>query len=67
MDISYDRFIRTTDDYHEAAVRLFFQNYTTKVTFTWENSEGWYCTPCEFFLDRKPARKMVSVQTVAEK
>ena len=49
MDISYDRFIRTTDDYHEAAVQAIFQKLYDKGDIYLGEYEGWYCTPCESF------------------
>lgn len=33
MDTSYDRFMRTTDEYHEKQVQKIFKNYMTKVIF----------------------------------
>ncbi len=49
MDISYDRYIRTTDDYHVEGVqkifkRLYDKGYIYKGQYT-----GKYCTPCESF------------------
>ncbi|HHX37234.1 MAG TPA: methionine--tRNA ligase, partial [Clostridiaceae bacterium] len=49
MDISYDRFIRTTDDYHEKAVQAIFQKLYDKGDIYLGEYEGWYCTPCESF------------------
>ena len=49
LDISYDRFIRTTDDYHEKAVAKIFQKLYDKGKIYKGTYEGWYCTPCESF------------------
>ena len=35
MNISYDKFIRTTDDYHIKVVQDIFKNYMTKEIFTY--------------------------------
>lgn len=49
MDISYDKFIRTTDDYHEKAVQKIFKQLYDKGDIYKGSYEGWYCTPCESF------------------
>lgn len=49
LNISYDRFIRTTDDYHEKAVAEIFQKLYDKGKIYKGSYEGWYCTPCESF------------------
>ncbi len=52
MNASYDKFIRTTDDYHETAVRHIFKKLYDKGDIYKGEYEGWYCTPCEsFFTD----------------
>ncbi len=49
MNISYDRFIRTTDDYHvEAVQKIFKQLYDTGYIYKGAYT-GKYCTPCESF------------------
>lgn len=48
-DISYDRFIRTTDDYHERAVQKIFKKLYEKGDIYKGYYEGWYCKPCESF------------------
>lgn len=48
-NISYDRFIRTTDDYHERAVQKIFKKLYDKGDIYKGNYEGWYCKPCEAF------------------
>ncbi len=49
MDISYDKFIRTTDDYHEKTVQKIFKTLYDKGDIYKSSYEGWYCTPCESF------------------
>ena len=52
MNVKYDHFIRTTDDYHEAAVRKMFTRFYNKGDIYKSRYEGWYCVPCEsFFTD----------------
>lgn len=52
MNISYDKFIRTTDDYHEKAVKHIFEKLYEKGDIYKSEYEGWYCTPDEsFFTD----------------
>ncbi len=52
MDVKYDHFIRTTDDYHEAAVKKIFKRFLDSGDIYKGRYEGWYCTPCEsFFTD----------------
>ncbi len=49
LNISYDKFIRTTDDYHEKAVQKIFRTLYEKGDIYKSEYEGWYCTPCESF------------------
>ena len=49
LDISYDKFIRTTDDYHVAAVQKIFKRLYDQGDIYKSEYEGWYCTPCESF------------------
>ncbi len=49
MNISYDRFIRTTDDYHVAAVQKIFKKMYDKGDIYKGKYTGMYCTPCESF------------------
>lgn len=49
LNISYDKFIRTTDDYHEKAVQQIFKKLYDKGDIYKSEYEGWYCTPCESF------------------
>ncbi|MBO5110643.1 MAG: methionine--tRNA ligase [Clostridia bacterium] len=50
MGASYDHFIRTTDDYHETAVKNIFKKLYDKGDIYKDYYEGWYCTPCESFF-----------------
>ncbi len=49
MNISNDRFIRTTDDYHVAAVQRIFRKMYDKGDIYKGAYKGMYCTPCESF------------------
>ena len=52
MNTSYDKFIRTTDDYHVKSVEKIFKKLYDKGDIYKGHYEGWYCTPCEsFFTD----------------
>lgn len=49
MDTSYDRFIRTTDDFHEKQVQKIFKKLYDQGDIYKGSYEGLYCTPCESF------------------
>ena len=49
MDISYDKFIRTTDDYHKKTVQKIFKQLYDQGDIYKSSYEGLYCTPCESF------------------
>lgn len=49
LNISYDGFIRTTDDYHVKAVQKIFRKLYDQGDIYKSEYEGWYCTPCESF------------------
>lgn len=49
MNCSYDKFIRTTDDYHEKQVQKIFKKLYEKGDIYKSSYEGLYCTPCESF------------------
>ena len=49
LNISYDKFIRTTDDEHVACVQKVFQQLYDQGDIYKGSYEGWYCTPCESF------------------
>ena len=50
MNTSYDKFIRTTDDYHEKQVQKIFKKLYDKGDIYKSEYEGMYCTPCESFF-----------------
>lgn len=50
MNTSYDKFIRTTDDYHEEQVQKIFKKLYDKGDIYKGEYEGMYCTPCESFF-----------------
>ncbi len=49
MNTSYDKFIRTTDDYHEKQVQKIFKKLYEQGDIYKGHYEGLYCTPCESF------------------
>ena len=49
VDSSYDSFVRTTDDDHEACVKKIFKKLYDKGDIYKSSYEGLYCTPCESF------------------
>ena len=49
LNISYDKFIRTTDDYHERQVQKIFKRMYAQGDIYKGAYEGMYCTPCESF------------------
>ena len=49
MDVSYDRFIRTTDDYHVSSVQKIFTDLFNKGDIYKSTYKGMYCKPCESF------------------
>lgn len=49
MNISYDRYIRTTDDYHVETVQKIFKDLYDKGYIYKGEYKGKYCTPCESF------------------
>ncbi len=49
MNTSYDKFIRTTDDYHEKQIQKIFKKLYEKGDIYKSVYEGMYCTPCESF------------------
>ena len=50
MNTSYDKFIRTTDDYHEEQVQKIFKKLYDQGDIYKGYYEGMYCTPCESFF-----------------
>ncbi|WP_269432255.1 methionine--tRNA ligase [Bacillus sp. FJAT-27245] len=54
LDISYDDFIRTTEDRHKKSVDKLFAQLVEQGDIYLDEYEGWYCTPCEsFYTDRQ--------------
>ncbi|RKO67959.1 methionine--tRNA ligase [Desulfofundulus salinus] len=49
LDISYDDFIRTTEERHKRVVQAIFQKLYDQGDIYKASYEGWYCTPCETF------------------
>ena len=49
LNVSYDHFIRTTDKYHEDAVKKIFKKLYDQGDIYKSEYEGLYCTPCESF------------------
>jgi len=49
MEISYDQFIRTTDEDHEKRIQVIFMKLYEKGDIYKGEYEGLYCTPCESF------------------
>ncbi len=50
MGADYDKFIRTTDDYHEKSVQHIFKKLYDQGDIYKSEYEGWYCVPCESFF-----------------
>lgn len=49
MNVSYDKFMRTTDEYHEKQVQKMFKKFFDQGDIYKGTYKGWYCTPCESF------------------
>ncbi|MBU2250693.1 MAG: class I tRNA ligase family protein, partial [Candidatus Omnitrophica bacterium] len=49
LNISYDRFIRTTDSYHQAAVKKVIKTLAEKGDIYKANYQAYHCIPCESF------------------
>jgi len=49
LNVSYDHFIRTTDEYHVEAVKKIFKKLYDQGDIYKSEYEGLYCTPCESF------------------
>ena len=50
VETSYDKFIRTTDDYHEETIKKIFKKLYDQGDIYKGYYEGYYCTPCESFF-----------------
>ncbi len=58
LEISYDDFIRTTDDHHKKTVQTIFKKLYDKGDIYKGSYEGWYCTPDEsFYTDTQAAEQ----------
>lgn len=54
LEISYDDFIRTTEERHKKVVERIFDQLVKQGDIYLDQYEGWYCTPCEsFFTERQ--------------
>ena len=53
LNISNDRFIRTTDEMHVKAVQKIFKKLYDQGDIYKSEYEGWYCTPCESFWNER--------------
>ena len=49
LGVEWDKFIRTTDAYHEKQVQKLFRKFYQQGDIYKGAYEGWYCTPCESF------------------
>ncbi len=49
LNVSYDKFIRTTDEYHEKQIQKIFKKFYDQGDIYKSSYEGLYCTPCESF------------------
>lgn len=56
LNISYDKFIRTTDADHEKMVQDIFQKLYDQGDIYLGKYEGWYCVPCEAFFTETQAK-----------
>jgi methionyl-tRNA synthetase len=57
LDISYDDFIRTTEDRHKQSVQKIFQKFYDQGDVYKSKYEGWYCTPCEAFWTERQIKE----------
>lgn len=57
LDVSYDDFIRTTQDRHKTVVQKIFQKLLDKGDIYLGEYEGYYCVPCEAFWTERQAKK----------
>ncbi|MBF0406990.1 MAG: methionine--tRNA ligase [Candidatus Riflebacteria bacterium] len=73
LDIKYDKFVRTTDDYHAKTVQHVLTLLHEKGHIYEDKYQGWYCTPCERFWTEKEVPEKVCpdckrpVETIEEK
>ena len=50
MKINYNKYIRTTDEYHVKAVQMIFERFLKQEDIYKGQYEGWYCEPCESYF-----------------
>lgn len=50
LDVSYDDFIRTTEERHKLPVQRIFEQLLAQGDIYVDTYEGWYCTPCESYI-----------------
>lgn len=60
-NLSYDRFIRTTDPDHKQAVQKWLQKLIDQGDVYKDYYTGWYCTPCETFVTEKDQEEGVEI------
>lgn len=65
MNVSYDRFIRTTDSCHVATVQKLFKRFYDQGDIYKSRYEGWYCEPCESFSQTR-RRRTADAPTAAD-
>ncbi|NCD34393.1 MAG: methionine--tRNA ligase [Spartobacteria bacterium] len=53
LDITYDDFIRTTEERHKKVVQSILQDLYDRGEIYRDEYDGWYCTPCERFFTEK--------------
>ena len=66
LDISYDDFIRTTEERHTEVVAKIFEQLLEQGDIYLGEYEGWYCTPCESYFTELQLRKRGIVRIVAD-
>ncbi len=68
MDISYDDFIRTTEERHKEIVEKIFQKFLDNGDIYKGEYEGWYCTPCEsYYTETQLVMEIVQIVVVRSK
>ena len=56
LNTTYDKFIRTTDDYHEKVVQKIFKKLYDQGDIYKDKYEGYYCVACESFFTKTQLR-----------
>ena len=67
LDISYDDFIRTTEERHTKIVEKIFEQLLTQGDIYIGEYEGWYCTPCESYFTETQLTKRAIARIVADR